>query len=184
MMSVICELPTEPNSVSPSLHRTYKGHAALRNCNLGGISMVYSDVSFLQDSRSGVKRFVIGFAAFLAAAGLACREPAAAAPTLTVLHSFTGYPDGIDPLGRLAMDSSGALYGTTYAGGTDRRRLGHSVQASASGRRQDAMDQDSSLCLHGRGRRQPSAWWRNHRQQRRALRHNCRWRSRSAKCSS
>ena len=79
--------------------------------------MVYSDVSVSQDSRWGAKRFVIGFAAFLATAGLACREPAAAAPTLTVLHSFTGYPDGIDPLGRLAMDSSGALYGTTYGGG-------------------------------------------------------------------
>jgi uncharacterized repeat protein (TIGR03803 family) len=78
--------------------------------------MVYSDVSFSQNSRSGVKRFVIG-SAFLAAAGLACGAPAAAAPTLTVLHSFTGYPDGIEPSGRLAMDSGGALYGTTYAGG-------------------------------------------------------------------
>ena len=74
--------------------------------------MVYSDVSF---SRSGVKRFVIGSAAFLAAAG--CAAGVSAAPTLTVLHSFTGYPDGIEPLGRLAMDSGGALYGTTYAGG-------------------------------------------------------------------
>ncbi len=38
--------------------------------------MVYSDVSFSQNSRSGVKRFVIG-SAFLAAAGLACGAPAA-----------------------------------------------------------------------------------------------------------
>jgi hypothetical protein len=37
MMSVIGELPTEPNSTSPLLHRTNKGHAALRDCNLGGI---------------------------------------------------------------------------------------------------------------------------------------------------
>ena len=73
---------------------------------------------FRKNSRSGVKRFVMGFAAVLTATGLACQEPAAAAPTLTVLHSFTGYPDGIDPLGRLTMDSSGALYGTTYGGGT------------------------------------------------------------------
>lgn len=78
--------------------------------------MVYSNVSFSQNSRSEVKRFVIG-SAFLAAAGLACGTPAAAAPTLTVLHSFTGYPDGIEPSGRLAMDRGGALYGTTYAGG-------------------------------------------------------------------
>jgi uncharacterized repeat protein (TIGR03803 family) len=86
--------------------------------------MVYSDVSISQNSRSGVKRFVIGSAAFLAAAGLAPVAPAAAAPTLTVLHSFTGYPDGIEPSGRLTMDSSGALYGATHAGGTLRGGFG------------------------------------------------------------
>ncbi|HLJ76960.1 MAG TPA: choice-of-anchor tandem repeat GloVer-containing protein [Acidobacteriaceae bacterium] len=43
--------------------------------------------------------------------------PQARAQTLTVLHTFTG-PDGLDPLGNLILDSSGNLYGTTYAGGS------------------------------------------------------------------
>lgn len=76
--------------------------------------MAFSNGSLL-GARSEMMRFVIGSTACLAAAGFAGN--ASAAPTLTVLHSFTGYPDGIDPLGRLAMDSSGALYGTTYGGG-------------------------------------------------------------------
>ena len=140
--------------------------------------MVYSDVSFSQNSRSGVKRFVIGSAAFLAAAGLACGAPAAAAPTLTVLHSFTGYPDGIEPSGRLAMDSGGALYGTTYAGGTSGGGWGTVFKLAPPAVGKTQWTKNSSLCLHGRRRRQPSAWRRNHRQQRRALRHNGRWRSR------
>jgi uncharacterized repeat protein (TIGR03803 family) len=37
---------------------------------------------------------------------------------LTVLHSFTGSPDGASPSGGLVRDSSGNLCGTTYDGGT------------------------------------------------------------------
>jgi uncharacterized repeat protein (TIGR03803 family) len=37
--------------------------------------------------------------------------------TETVLYSFAGGTDGIDPYAGVAMDKSGALYGTTYAGG-------------------------------------------------------------------
>lgn len=36
----------------------------------------------------------------------------------TVLHSFTGAPDGQLPLGGLIRDAKGNLYGTTYIGGT------------------------------------------------------------------
>lgn len=36
----------------------------------------------------------------------------------TVLHSFTGYPDGANPEGGLIMDANGNLYGTTQNGGT------------------------------------------------------------------
>ncbi len=36
----------------------------------------------------------------------------------TVLHGFTGQPDGFDPFAPLAMDKHGNLYGTTLDGGT------------------------------------------------------------------
>jgi uncharacterized repeat protein (TIGR03803 family) len=36
----------------------------------------------------------------------------------TVLHSFTGSPDGRDPIGGLIRDQEGNLYGTTSSGGT------------------------------------------------------------------
>jgi len=36
----------------------------------------------------------------------------------TVLHNFTGYPDGANPEGSLIMDANGNLYGTTQNGGT------------------------------------------------------------------
>src|ERR1700676_1594716 len=42
----------------------------------------------------------------------------AMAQTLTVLHSFSGNPDGSTPYGGFARDSSGNLYGTTAQGGT------------------------------------------------------------------
>src|ERR1035437_10065435 len=40
-------------------------------------------------------------------------------PTLeqTVLYSFTGGGDGLDPHGGVTLDSAGNLYGTTVAGG-------------------------------------------------------------------
>lgn len=37
----------------------------------------------------------------------------------TVLHAFTGPPDGLNPDAALVMDSAGNLYGTTWAGGVD-----------------------------------------------------------------
>jgi len=37
--------------------------------------------------------------------------------TVTTLHSFTGQPDGAFPLGILAIDKAGNLYGTTPNGG-------------------------------------------------------------------
>jgi uncharacterized repeat protein (TIGR03803 family) len=39
--------------------------------------------------------------------------------TLTQLHSFSGGGDGANPLGQLVASTHGALYGTTYTGGTN-----------------------------------------------------------------
>jgi uncharacterized repeat protein (TIGR03803 family) len=41
----------------------------------------------------------------------------AQAQTLTVLHAFTGNPDGAVPYGGLARDKNGNLYGATFEGG-------------------------------------------------------------------
>ena len=38
--------------------------------------------------------------------------------TYTILHSFSGSPDGDSPVTGLTLDSSGNMYGTTLAGGT------------------------------------------------------------------
>ncbi len=43
--------------------------------------------------------------------------PAAHAQTFTVLHNFTGGPDGANPLNGLTIDAAGNLYGTASAGG-------------------------------------------------------------------
>jgi uncharacterized repeat protein (TIGR03803 family) len=38
--------------------------------------------------------------------------------TETILHTFGGSPDGASPWGGLVLDTTGNLYGTTFAGGT------------------------------------------------------------------
>jgi uncharacterized repeat protein (TIGR03803 family) len=50
----------------------------------------------------------------------------------TVLHTFTGTPDGANPYAGLIADSSGNLYGTTYLGGSDSK--GTVYKLSTSGR--------------------------------------------------
>ena len=43
----------------------------------------------------------------------------AATQTITTLHGFSGMPDGATPIGGLAMDAVGNLYGTTQYGGAN-----------------------------------------------------------------
>jgi len=46
-------------------------------------------------------------------------SPSTGAWNLTLLHAFTGHPDGVYPLGQLVFDTAGNLYGTTEAGGVE-----------------------------------------------------------------
>lgn len=77
--------------------------------------MIRSTVSFLHGTRFRPVHLIACSAACLAATGFTVG--ALAAPTLTVLYGFKGKPDGLAPNSRLTKDSSGAFYGTTYAGG-------------------------------------------------------------------
>jgi uncharacterized repeat protein (TIGR03803 family) len=45
-------------------------------------------------------------------------SPGASGWSLTVLHTFVGNPDGVNPWGSLLLTSSGNLMGVTYLGGT------------------------------------------------------------------
>jgi hypothetical protein len=36
------------------------------------------------------------------------------------LYAFTGAADGANPIGGVALDGNGNMYGTTYSGGTNR----------------------------------------------------------------
>ncbi|MGH6812046.1 MAG: choice-of-anchor tandem repeat GloVer-containing protein [Methylocella sp.] len=73
--------------------------------------MDFKAVSFLQGSRPALTRLILGAAA-LAAAGSA---PAHS----TVLYSFKSGSDGAQPVaGVIFNDSEGALFGTTFVGGT------------------------------------------------------------------
>jgi uncharacterized repeat protein (TIGR03803 family) len=54
----------------------------------------------------------------IALAALSLAGGALAAPVETVLHSFTGSPDGTLPSGGLVADSQGDLYGVTLGGGS------------------------------------------------------------------
>ena len=44
--------------------------------------------------------------------------PSGSTYTESILHSFTGSPDGASPYGSLVVDASGAVYGTTAQGGS------------------------------------------------------------------
>jgi uncharacterized repeat protein (TIGR03803 family) len=54
----------------------------------------------------------------LTLAALTVAGSALAASVETVLHSFAGGSDGADPEAGLIADEHGALYGTTFAGGS------------------------------------------------------------------
>ena len=58
------------------------------------------------------------FAALAILAGASPAAPSAQAQTFTVLHKFTGPPDGGFPNGGVVLDSKGNIYGTTSEGGT------------------------------------------------------------------
>ena len=68
-----------------------------------------------------------GFAAVMLVVG------AAQAQTFTVLHAFSGGADGGAPLGGVALDQGGNLYGTTWLGGTGGQGAAYELKRSPSG---------------------------------------------------
>jgi uncharacterized repeat protein (TIGR03803 family) len=51
---------------------------------------------------------------------------------LTVLHTFTGAPDGVYPYSGLVGDSAGNLYGTTYFGGASNAGMVYKLDSSGN----------------------------------------------------
>lgn len=62
---------------------------------------------------------------------LASQVAPAQTATETVLHDFSIFPNGAIPIGTLARDASGNLFGTTWEGGT--ANLGTVFEYSAAG---------------------------------------------------
>ena len=75
--------------------------------------------------------FACPIALIIVLALAAAQAPLAKAQTLTVLHSFSGNPDGSTPYGAVVRDSSGNLYGTTTQGGTS--NLGTIFKTTSTG---------------------------------------------------
>jgi uncharacterized repeat protein (TIGR03803 family) len=69
----------------------------------------------------------------IALAALALARGALAAPVETVLYSFTGGSDGVNPLAGLNADKQGALYGTTEIGGSGNEGTVFKVMPPAKG---------------------------------------------------
>lgn len=61
-----------------------------------------------------------------------CSTSSLQAQTFTVIHSFTGGPDGGSPFTGLAMDAGGSLYGTAIYGGTNGLGLVFKIKRSGA----------------------------------------------------
>jgi len=81
-------------------------------------------------SRIRLRKAPVALAALVALGLGLVAIPSAQAQTLTVLHSFTGNGDGIQPMAPLIMDEAGNLYGTTYYGGINGRGVVFKVHTS------------------------------------------------------
>lgn len=69
---------------------------------------------------SRIMRWIAGLALLCAAVGWVLPRPAAAQAQYQyqILHAFGSGQDGVSPVGRMAFDRQGNIYGVTYIGGT------------------------------------------------------------------
>lgn len=64
---------------------------------------------------------------------LAPPDPGGSVWTQTTLYRFTGGANGVGPRGALALDTSGAIYGTTYTGGGQNKGQAFKLKPPAAG---------------------------------------------------
>lgn len=102
--------------------------------------------TFRTNTRPAIISRAINFVTLAAAAALLVSGVAAQAQTFTILHDFSGPPDGASPTARLIRDSSGNFFGTTYNGGAN--SYGAVFQIDAAGQETVLHSFDGSIAAY------------------------------------
>lgn len=104
------------------------GNEMVLHSFLGGNDGVFSVGGLILDTKGNLYGATLGGGS----ANMGTVFEIDAAGNETVLHSFTGTPDGSTPLSGVILDSTGNLYGTTADGGTEGHGIVYEISASGS----------------------------------------------------